>query len=41
MLQGALERAPERLTAINEFQDLGSGMRIAMRDLEIRARAPL
>ena len=24
------------LTAFSEFQDLGSGMRIAMRDLEIR-----
>ena len=28
--------AAARLTAINEHQDLGSGMRIAMRDLEIR-----
>ena len=28
--------ATDRLTAINEYQDLGSGMRIAMRDLEIR-----
>ncbi|MEC4295247.1 transcription-repair coupling factor [Adlercreutzia shanghongiae] len=30
------EEAAARLTAINEHQDLGSGMRIAMRDLEIR-----
>jgi len=30
------EEATARLTAINEHQDLGSGMRIAMRDLEIR-----
>ena len=28
--------ATERLTALAELQDLGSGMRIAMRDLEIR-----
>ena len=28
--------ATDRLTAINEYQDLGSGMKIAMRDLEIR-----
>ncbi len=27
------EEATERLIVINEFQDLGSGMRIAMRDL--------
>ncbi len=30
------EEATSRLMAINEHQDLGSGMRIAMRDLEIR-----
>ena len=30
------EEATARLTAINEHQELGSGMRIAMRDLEIR-----
>ncbi len=30
------EEAAARLTAIDEHQDLGSGMRIAMRDLEIR-----
>jgi len=30
------EEATARLTALSEFQDLGSGMRIAMRDLEIR-----
>ncbi len=30
------EEAAARLTAIKEHQDLGSGMRIAMRDLEIR-----
>ncbi len=30
------DEAAARLTAINEYQDLGSGMRIAMRDLEIR-----
>ena len=35
------EEATERLTAINEFQDLGSGMRIAMRDLEIRGAGSL
>ena len=33
--------AVERLTAINEYQDLGSGMRIAMRDLEIRGAGSL
>ena len=33
--------ATERLTAINEYQDLGSGMRIAMRDLEIRGAGSL
>ena len=30
------EEAMARLTAIDEHQDLGSGMRVAMRDLEIR-----
>ena len=30
------EEAQARLTALDEHQDLGSGMRIAMRDLEIR-----
>jgi transcription-repair coupling factor (superfamily II helicase) len=30
------ETAQKRLTAIREFSDLGSGMKIAMRDLEIR-----
>ncbi len=30
------EEATSRLTAISEHQDLGSGMRIALRDLEIR-----
>ena len=33
--------ATDRLTAINEYQDLGSGMRIAMRDLEIRGAGSL
>ncbi|MDR1015222.1 MAG: transcription-repair coupling factor, partial [Coriobacteriales bacterium] len=33
--------ATERLTAIDEFQELGSGMRIAMRDLEIRGAGSL
>jgi transcription-repair coupling factor (superfamily II helicase) len=33
--------AVERLTAIDEFQELGSGMRIAMRDLEIRGAGSL
>ncbi|RVU98189.1 transcription-repair coupling factor [Coriobacteriales bacterium OH1046] len=33
--------AIERLTAINEYQDLGSGMRIALRDLEIRGAGSL
>ena len=33
--------ATERLTALAEFQDLGSGMRIAMRDLEIRGAGSL
>ena len=30
------EEAMARLDAINEHRDLGSGMRVAMRDLEIR-----
>ncbi|MBQ6395012.1 MAG: DEAD/DEAH box helicase, partial [Atopobiaceae bacterium] len=33
--------ATERLMAINEYQELGSGMRIAMRDLEIRGAGSL
>ncbi|MCL2339500.1 MAG: transcription-repair coupling factor [Actinomycetia bacterium] len=33
--------ALERLTAIDEFQDLGSGLKIAMRDLEIRGAGSL
>ena len=33
--------ATERLTALAEYQDLGSGMRIAMRDLEIRGAGSL
>jgi transcription-repair coupling factor (superfamily II helicase) len=33
--------AIERLEAIDEFQELGSGMRIAMRDLEIRGAGSL
>jgi transcription-repair coupling factor (superfamily II helicase) len=39
MFPGELPLTPEatdRLVALDEFQDLGSGMRIAMRDLEIR-----
>lgn len=35
------EEAMARLTAINEHQDLGSGMRVAMRDLEIRGAGSL
>jgi len=35
------EEATARLTAINEFTDLGSGMRVAMRDLEIRGAGSL
>ena len=35
------EEATERLTALTEFQDLGSGVRIAMRDLEIRGAGSL
>ena len=33
--------ATDRLMAINEYQDLGSGMKIAMRDLEIRGAGSL
>ena len=35
------ETATDRLTAISEYQELGSGMRIAMRDLEIRGAGSL
>ncbi|QWT17684.1 transcription-repair coupling factor [Collinsella sp. zg1085] len=35
------QEATERLMALSEFQDLGSGMRIAMRDLEIRGAGSL
>ncbi|MDR3137210.1 MAG: transcription-repair coupling factor [Coriobacteriales bacterium] len=35
------EAAVERLTAIEEYQELGSGMRVAMRDLEIRGAGSL
>ena len=35
------EEATARLEAINEHRDLGSGMRIAMRDLEIRGAGSL
>jgi transcription-repair coupling factor (superfamily II helicase) len=35
------EEAVARLTAIDEFQGLGSGMKIAMRDLEIRGAGSL
>ena len=35
------EEATARLMALSEFQDLGSGMRIAMRDLEIRGAGSL
>lgn len=35
------QEATERLMAIDEFQDLGSGMKIAMRDLEIRGAGSL
>ena len=35
------EEAQARLTALNEHTDLGSGMRIAMRDLEIRGAGNL
>ena len=33
--------ATDRLMAINEYQDLGSGMKVAMRDLEIRGAGSL
>ena len=33
------EIAEKRLSAIREFTDLGSGFKIAMRDLEIRGQA--
>ena len=39
--QPLTQDAADRLMAINEFQDLGSGMRIAMRDLEIRGAGSL
>lgn len=35
------QTAIDRLTAISEYQELGSGMRIAMRDLEIRGAGSL
>jgi transcription-repair coupling factor (superfamily II helicase) len=35
------ETAIDRLTAIGEYQELGSGMRIALRDLEIRGAGSL
>ena len=35
------EEAMQRLDAINEYRDLGSGMRVAMRDLEIRGAGSL
>ena len=35
------DEATERLTAINDYQELGSGMRVAMRDLEIRGAGSL
>ncbi|MCL2883309.1 MAG: transcription-repair coupling factor, partial [Coriobacteriia bacterium] len=35
------EDAIDRLTTIDEFQDLGSGMKVAMRDLEIRGAGSL
>ncbi len=44
MFPGELPLTPEatdRLVALGEFQDLGSGMRIAMRDLEIRGAGSL
>jgi transcription-repair coupling factor (superfamily II helicase) len=44
MFPGELPLTPEatdRLTAINEYQELGSGMRVAMRDLEIRGAGSL
>lgn len=39
--QPLTSEATDRLTAINEYQDLGSGMKIAMRDLEIRGAGSL
>lgn len=39
--QPLTREATERLIAINEFQELGSGMRVAMRDLEIRGAGSL
>ncbi|MBR3234188.1 MAG: transcription-repair coupling factor [Atopobiaceae bacterium] len=44
MFPGEIPLTPEatdRLIALGEFQDLGSGMRIAMRDLEIRGAGSL
>jgi transcription-repair coupling factor (superfamily II helicase) len=35
------EQAVERLTAIRDYQDLGSGIKVAMRDLEIRGAGSL
>ena len=35
------EQAMARLTALNEHTELGSGMRVAMRDLEIRGAGSL
>ena len=35
------DEARDRLEAINEFSDLGSGMKVAMRDLEIRGAGTL
>ena len=39
--QAAKEEAEKRLKAIREFTDLGSGFKIAMRDLEIRGAGNL
>ncbi|AEB07606.1 transcription-repair coupling factor [Coriobacterium glomerans PW2] len=39
--QPLTQEATERLCALSEFQELGSGMRIAMRDLEIRGAGSL
>ncbi|MEA5075058.1 MAG: transcription-repair coupling factor [Coriobacteriia bacterium] len=39
--QSLTEQAYERLTAIQEHAELGSGMRVAMRDLEIRGAGSL
>lgn len=38
---GLTEQAIERLTAIREHDDLGSGIKVAMRDLEIRGAGSL